>query len=168
MPSKTQSVVLGAAVYAVASLITAFIALNGGTAGQYLSSVLCCLVALVGPFVAVWHYTNTNDLTIPAGTGAGLGALTVVLGGVISYAIQKVLQAVGAFPSDAEILESTRQQMLDQGMDPAQVDQAMGMTEMFTGVVGFGINLVIAAIIGAIAGAIAASVFKKGDLAGEV
>lgn len=168
MPSKSQSILMGAAVYVVASLITGFVALNGGTAGQYLSSVLCCLVAMAGPAVAIWHYTTTNNLTISAGTGAGMGALTVVLGGVVSYAITKVLQVVGAYPSDDEIVERARQQMLDQGMDPAQVDGAMGMVEMTSGVVGVLINLVVAAIIGAIAGAIAASVFKRGAAVDDV
>lgn len=168
MPNKSQSILMGVAVYVVASLITVFVALNGGTAGQYLSSVLCCLVAIIGPAVAVWHFTTTNRITIPAGTGAGVGAITVVLGGVVSYAIQKVLQLVGAFPSDAEILDRTRSQMLAQGMEPAQVEQAMEMSEMFTGVLGVAINLVVAAIIGAAAGAVAASVFKKGSAVDEV
>lgn len=164
MPNKTPSILLGAAIYAVASLIVSFIAINGGTAGQYITSVLCCLVAILVPAVAVWHYTNTYQITIPAGTGAGIGALAIVIGGVISYAIQKLLQVVGAFPSDAEIMERTRSQMLDQGMDPAQVDQAMQMGEMFQGIAGFALNLVIAAVIGAIAGAVAASIFKKGGV----
>ena len=164
MPSKSQSILMGAAVYVVASLITGFIALNGGTTGQYLSSVLCCLVALAGPAIAVWHYTSTYDLTVPAGTGAGMGALTVVLGGLVSFVIQKGLQLVGAFPSDAEIIERTRDQMVARGMEPEQIDQAMGMVEMTSGVAGVAINLVVAAIIGAIAGAVAASVFKRGAI----
>lgn len=168
MPDKTPSILLGAAVYVVVSLALSFIALNGGTSGQYLTSALCCLFAVVVPAVAVWHYTHTYHVTIPAGTGAGIGALAIVLGGVVSYVIQKGLQVVGAFPSDAEILERTREQLSLQGLEPEQIEQAMGMSEMFQGVVGFAINLVIAAVIGAIAGAVAASIFKKGGAAAEV
>ena len=164
MPDKNPSILLGASVYAVLSLITAFIAMNSGTGGQYASSALCCLIAISVPAITVWHYTSTNQLTIPAGTGAGLGALAIVIGGLVSYAIQKVLQLIGAFPSDDEILDRTRDQLLDQGMDPAQVDQTMEMSQMFTGFVGVLISLAIAAVIGAIAGAVAASIFKKGPV----
>lgn len=162
MPSKTQSILLGAGVYAVAGLITAFIAVNGGTAGGYLAGVLCCLTALIGPFIAVWHYTSTNRLTIPAGTGAGIGAAAVVIGGVISYGITLVLQAISVYPSDAELMDRQREQLLAQGLEPEAIESAMQMGEMFSGIAGAAINLVIAAVIGAIAGAIAASVFKKG------
>ena len=164
MPNKTPSIALGAAVYVVASLIIAMITFNGGTTGQYVSSALCCLVAIAVPSLAVWHYTNTHSVTIPAGTGAGLGALAIVIGGAVAIAIQKLLQLVGVFPTDAEVMAQTRSQMIAQGMDPAQVDQAMQMGQMFQGIGGILINLAISAVIGAIAGAVAASVFKKGTV----
>ncbi|WP_420457306.1 hypothetical protein [Rubrivirga sp.] len=164
MPSKTPSIVLGAAVYAVAGLIIGFIAINTGQTGQYLVGVLCCLAALAGPAVAVWHYTSTNGLTIPAGTGAGLGAAAVALGGLVSYGITRLLQAVGAYPSNAELLERQRDQLIAQGMEPEAIEQAMQMGEMFQGIGGAIVNLVIAALIGAIGGAVAASIFKKGPV----
>ena len=168
MPSKNQSILLGAAVYTVAGLITAFLSVNGGQSAQYVVSALCCLAALAGPFTAVWHYTSTNNLTVPAGTGAGIGAAAVVLGGIVSYAVTKLLQVAGIYPSDAEMIEQQRDQMISQGMEPEAVDQAMGFAEMFQGIGGFAINLVIAAVIGAIGGAIAASIFKKGTADYEV
>ena len=163
MPSKTQSILLGAAVAAVLSLVQVFVATQGGTTGQYLSSVFCCLVAVAGAGTAVWHYATTNRLTLPAGTGAGLGAAAAALGGLIAFAIGRVLQAIGVFPSDAETLEQARQQLADQGMDPAMIDSSMQMAESMSGVVGGVINLVILAVLGAIVGAIAASVFKRGE-----
>ena len=168
MPSKTQSILLGAAVYTVASLITGFIAIQGGGASSYLTSALCCVSALIGPFVAVWHYTSTNNLTVPAGTGAGLGAAAIVAGGVVSYLITLLLQAVGVYPSQEDMVEMQRDQMAAQGMEPEQIEQAMGMVEMFSGPLGILVNLVVAAVIGAVAGAIAASVLKRGTVDGEV
>ncbi len=164
MPSKTPSIALGAAVYAVAGLIMGFIAINTGQAGQYLVSVLCCLAALAGPAVAVWHYTSTNHLTIPAGQGAGLGAAAVAIGGLVSYGITRLLQAVGAYPSAAEMLERQRDQLVAQGMDPEAIAQAMQMGELFQGVGGALVQIVVVALIGAIGGAVAASIFKKGPL----
>jgi hypothetical protein len=168
MPSKSQSILLGAAVYTVAALITGFVAINGGTVGGYLASALCCVSALLGPFVAVWHYTSTNRLTIPAGTGAGMGAAAIALGGIVSYLITLLLQAVNVYPSNAEMMERQREQLVAQGLEPEQIEQAMQMGEMFQGVAGAAINLVIAALIGAVAGAIAASVFKKGVAADDL
>ena len=163
MPSKSQSILIGAAVAAVLSLVNVFLAVNGGQAGQYLSSLVCCLVAVAGAGGAVWHYTSTHRLTIPAGTGAGLGALAVVAGYAVAYVLGEILQAVGVFPSDAEVMERSRQQALDQGMDPAMVDQSMQFAEMFQGPVGAIISAVILGVLGAVVGAIAAAVFKKGE-----
>ena len=163
MPSKTQSIVLGAAVAAVLSLVQVFLASQGGTTGQYLSSVFCCLVAVAGAGTAVWHYATTNRLTLPAGTGAGLGAGAAALGGVIAYVIGELLQLIGLLPSDAEAIEQARRQMADQGMDPAMIDSSMQMAESMTGIVGGLVNVAILAVLGAVVGAIAASVFKKGE-----
>ena len=163
MPSKSQSVLLGAAVAAVLTLVNLFVATGGGQAGQYLSSLVCCLTAVAGAGVAVWHYTKTYSLTIPAGTGAGLGALAVAGGYLVAYVVGEVLQAVGALPSDAEVMERSRQQALDQGMDPAMVDQSMQFAEMLQGPLGAVVSVVLLAVLGAVVGAIAAAVFKKGE-----
>jgi hypothetical protein len=163
MPSKTQSILLGAAVAAVLTIANLFLATGGGQTGQYLAGLVCCLSAVAGAGVAVWHYTSTHNLTISAGTGAGLGALACAGGYLIAYVVGEGLQAVGVLPSDAEVVERARQQLLDQGMDPAQVEQAMQFSELTTGVLGAVINVVVLAILGAVIGAIAAAVFKKGE-----
>lgn len=168
MPNKSQSVLLGALITAVLGLIMAVISFSGGTAGQYLTSLVCCLTAVIGASVAVWHYTNTYDLTISAGTGAGLGALALAAGGALSYVVSEALQAVGLFPSDAAILEQQRQQLLAQGMDPAQVDQGLQFAQTFQGPIGAVANVVVMAILGAVVGAIAASIFKRGEADDEV
>lgn len=164
MPSKNASILLGAAVYTVASLIVGFIAVNGGQSGQYLSGALCCLFALLGPAITVWHYTSTNGVTIPPGTGAGLGAITIAAGYAVNYGITKLLQVANVYPSDAEMLERQRGQLVAQGLEPEAIDQAMQMGEMSSGIVGGLVTLVVLSVIGAIAGAIAASVFKKGPV----
>lgn len=168
MPSKSPSILLGAAVAAVLGLLQLFLASSGGTSGQYLSGLVCCLVAIAGAGGAVWHYTTTHKLTIPAGTGAGLGAAAVAAGYALTYVIGEILQAVGVTPSDEELLEMSRSQLIDQGMDPSQVDQALEMGQMMSGPLGAVVGLVVLAILGAIIGAVAASVFKKGTVDGAV
>lgn len=164
MPNKIPSIGLGAAAYAVAALITGFVTIQGGASAQYVTMVLCCVSALLGPAVAVWHYTTTHDLTVPAGTGAGLGAAAVVLGGLLSYGITAILQMIGTYPTNDELMERQRDQLLAQGLEPEQIDTALQMAELFSGPLGIVLNIIVAAVIGAIGGAIAASVFKRGAI----
>ena len=164
MPSKSQSILLGAGVTFALILVQLFLSVQGGQAGQYLSTVACCLAAVGGAGAAVWHYTSTYRLTLPAGPGAGLGAAATSLGYIAAYIVGEVMQAVGAFPSDEEIMERTREQLIAQGMAPESIDAAMQTGEMFTGVLGAVVSLVVLAVLGAIVGAIAASIFKKGEV----
>lgn len=162
--SKMQSALLGALVYVVLGTIAQFIVVNSGMIGSPVGGLLLCLVAIIAPVVAVWHYTSTNSLTIPAGEGAGLGALASVAGAVISGVISLLLQAVGLFPSTEEMLEMQREQMVSQGMSAEQVEQAMEMASNFSNpLIGFVIGIVVGAVLGAIAGAISALIFKKGE-----
>lgn len=159
-----QSALLGALVYVVLGLIAQFIVYNSGLMGSPAGGVFMCLVAIVAPIVAVWHYTNTNSQTIPAGEGAGLGALASATGAVIAGVLGLLLQQVGLFPTVEQMMEIQREQMLSQGMSPEQIDQATQMMGAFSNpLVGILIGLVIGAVVGAIAGAIAALVFKKGE-----
>ena len=116
MPSKSQSILLGSFVAVALSLVQLFLVTSGGggMGAQMLQTAVCCLIGIGGAGVAVWHYTSENNLTLPAGTGAGIGAAATSLGYVISYVIGMVLQAIGIVPSDAEILETARENALRQ------------------------------------------------------
>ncbi|MEM6327078.1 MAG: DUF4199 family protein [Bacteroidota bacterium] len=160
MPSKTQSIGIGVAVSVILSLVLGFVAYNAGTAGQTIAGCAGCLVALAAPMVAVWHYTSTFSLTIPAGQGAGLGAAVGALGAVVGGLLQRLLISIGVFPDPVEAAREIYEQ---QGMSPEQIEQAMTMVEAFSNpVMGLVIGLVIGAVVGAIGGAIGAAIFKKG------
>lgn len=164
MPNKTQSILLGAAVSVVLGTVLAFIAYSGGTAGMMLGGCGGCLVAFVGPVVAVWHYTSTNRLTIPAGAGAGLGAITGVAGAALSWLVTFVLRAVGVFPTAEEWQRQTQEMF---GAEGAAMPAAGG--SFFSSPVGeLVVGLLVGAIVGAIGGAIAAAIFKKGTATDEV
>ena len=165
MPSKTQSILIAAVVGAVLSLLTNFFASSPGGL-QYVGSALGCITIIAVPMVAVWHYTNTHRLTLSAGSGAGLGALAAVAAGLLGAVISFGLQAAGILPSQEELIERQREQMISQGMSAEQVEQALGFATMFTGPLGIALSLVVGAVIGAIVGAIAASIFKKGEVEG--
>ena len=167
MPSKTPSIVLGAAAYAVLSIGFAFLALRGGTAVQAAAGCFGCFVILAGPMLAVWHYTSTHRLTLLPGQGAGLGAITGALGALASGLASQALVALDVLPDVAETLAVQRDQMRSQGMDPAQIDSAMGFAETLSGlsanpVVGILSGIVLGAALGALFGALASVTFKKG------
>ena len=167
-PDKKPSILIGALVYAVISLGSAFLVSKGGMSMQYAAGCLGCLVILAGPAIAVWHYTSTYKVTMLAGPGAAMGAITGAIGALIGGLAQQALIALNVLPDVAEALAMQRNRMIAQGMDPAQVDQAMKMGESFSGlssnpVLGIAVGIVFGAALGALFGALATLVFKKGD-----
>ncbi len=162
MPSKTQSIVVGAVVYIVLGVLIQFLFQGGGA----VAGILGCLVSLSAGLVAVWHYTSTHSLTIAAGQGAGMGTLAGLLGAIVGVVIGYMLISAGLLP---EPLEAARIQMENQGLSDAEIDQAMSIAEKFSNPAITGIiATVVGAIIGAISGAIGAVVFKKGGDAEEL
>ncbi len=153
MPDSKQSILLGALV-------------TGLLSTSYLSyiNILCCLGVIAGALVAVWHYTDTNELTIPTGKGAGLGTMTALGGTLIALVVNLVLIQVG-IRHDLAILELMVNSFGD-SMPPEQIEEMERQLEapfevgpyLLSGVFG----LAISAAFGAIGGSIGAKLFKKG------
>ena len=153
MPDTKQSILLGAIVSGILST-------------SYLSfiNLLCCLGVIAGALVAVWHYTDTNEITIPTGKGAGIGALAAIGGGVISMVLNLALIKAG-IRHDIAFTEFMLNRFGD-SMPPEQLDAMEAQIEapfqfgayMLNSLLGFGIS----AVFGAIGGSIGAKAFKKG------
>ena len=154
MPNKQQSVLIGAAVTTVLS-----------TSYLGLINCLCCAGIIAGAMVAVWHYTDTNNLTITAGNGAMIGVMTAVIGTLISLVLDYIFIKMGV-RADLAITNFIVNSFGDQ-MPPDQLDAMLEAAEAeITIARHFGggmIGVLISAIFGAIGGAIGASVFKKGE-----
>ena len=156
MPSKTPSILIGAAVYVALSLLVAFLQLTGILAGA-----LGCLIIFSAGLVAVWHYTSTHHLTIAAGQGAGMGALAGLAGALVGGVIGLALISVGILPDQIEL---ARRQLEAQGLSGADMEQALAMAETFSNpVIGLAISAVVGALFGAASGALGAVLFKNGD-----
>lgn len=156
MPSKTQSIIIGALVYIVLGVL-----INMMFVGTTLGGILACLVSISAGLVAVWHYTSTHSVTLQAGQGAGMGAIAGVAGAVLGGLIGLLLISTGLMPDP---MEAARLQMEGQGLSDEQIDQAMAMAENFSNpIISLVIGGVIGAIVGAISGAISALIFKKGE-----
>ena len=159
MASKLPSILIGALVYAVVASIGGILSATGGGA-QYLGGALACIAIILGSAGAVWHYTSTHRLTIPAGQGAALGAGAGVVGAIVGWILNQILVAAGIVPDP---IEAARRQLEGQGMTQEQMEMAMQWTERFTGPLGIVAGVIFAVVLGAIFGAIAALIFKKGE-----
>lgn len=155
MPSKTQSILIGALTVGILS--TSYIGLI---------NFACCLGVILGALVAVWHYTSTNSLTLTAGSGAGLGALAGV-GGALIAAVLNYLLALAGLDATAVMNDWIIGQFGDQ-MQPEQIadmreQQANAKTigGIFQGLL---FSVPLFALFGAIGGAIGSRIFKKGPV----
>ena len=156
MSGKWTSILIGALAYVLlGTMLSAF----GAGAGGF-GALLSCLVILGSAAIAVWHYTSTNGVTIAGGEGAGMGALTGLIGAVIAGILGYFLISIGAIPDPMDV---AIEQMREQGLTEEQIEQGMGMAEMFNSpVIGIAVGAVFGLIGGAIGGAIGAALFKKG------
>lgn len=158
MPSKLQSILLGAVVYAVVSVVLAVIgqAAGLGNVGGAVLLLFSCLIGLALGAMPVWHYTSTHQLTVPAGTGAGMGAGALAIGVIIAAILQFALVAAGVMTDPQELMMD---QWEAQGMTQEQIEMAQTFSNPL---ISTAIGLVIGAVIGAVGGAIGASIFKRG------
>ena len=162
MSDKTQSILIGGVATAVLAVILSL------PQNQCLSCLVC--LSYVGSgLIAVWHYTNTNTLTIKGGEGAGLGAMAGVVCGVVAGVLGLIFRAIGLLPGVDDIIEQMDEAgQLDQ-LDPETADMIYSFIEISAGIGGIVIGVIFAVILGVIGGAIGAAVFKKGTATpGEV
>lgn len=157
MSGKSQSILLAALVYAVLSVLLSFVFRPGaGGAAGMLGTVLGCVVLLGVGALAVWHYTTTNNVTVPGGAGAGMGAAAGAIGAIAAGIISLVLVSIGVMPDPMELMIAEFER---QGMTDDQIDM---MTAFSNPLITFGTGAIIGAIAGAIGGAIGAAMFKRG------
>lgn len=159
MPSKQQSIILGGVVAGLLS-----------TSYLGLINLLCCAGVIIGALVAVWHYTDTHGLTIPAGQGAVIGLLAGLVGTVISLILNYILIEMG-IRSDQAITQFILN-TFGSNMPPEQYDAMVEQMNADLTLSAYLANGLFAAVVslvfGAIGGAIGASVFKKGEESPEV
>jgi len=125
---------------------------------------VCCLGVIAGALVAVWHYTDTNEITIASGKGATLGVSAALGGLVIATVLNLILVSVGINHETAmqewminNMGDSLPPEQLEQMERDMEAGQSIGQRMM-----GLGIGAVVYTIFGAIGGAIGAKMFKKG------
>ena len=158
MSDKTQSILIGGVAAAVLATILSL------PQNQCLGC-LVCLCYVGSGLLAVWHYTNTQSLTIKGGEGAGIGALASVVCGVVGGILGFLFRAIGLLPGVDEIIEQIEESGQFDQLDPDTADMIYSWIEISAGIGGLVIGVVFAVILGVIGGAIGAAVFKKGTAA---
>jgi hypothetical protein len=163
MPSRTQSILIAGVAVGIIGIVIAFLAEGAATSpvGGVVVCFFSCLLSISVGLLATWHYTTTNALTIPGGTGAAMGALAGLVSGAIAS-----LKAIFDFVTgrSAAMREEMIRSMEQQGVSPEQMGPWMDMGATPTSVaVIILMSLVISAILGAVGGAIGAALFKRGD-----
>lgn len=151
-------------------------ALIGGLAGGLIAALLNlpqnfiswfgCLAYAGCGLIAVWHYTNTHQLTITGGEGIGLGALAGVAGGLTGGLLASLFYQLGlmdpVLPQILEEMENTG--TLDQ-MDPSTADSVISWLELASKwqvLIDVTCSVLFAVVFGLIGGAIGARIWKKG------
>lgn len=153
MPDTKQSIILGALVTGVLST-------------SYLGYInfLCCLGVLVGSLATVWHYTDTNELTIPTGKGAGMGAVSALGGLIFATIVNLILVSVGINHETA--MQEWMINNFAENMPPEQLEEMEAQMEagktLLQHVLGVLIGGAVFSVFGAIGGAMGAKIFKKG------
>lgn len=156
MSDKIQSVLIGGIAAGVLAVLLSL------PQNQCLGC-LVCLCYVGSGLLAVWHYTNTNSLTIKGGEGAGIGAMAGVVCGVVGGVLGLIFRAIGLLPGVEEIIEQIQQGGQFDQLDPDTADMIYRWIEISAGVGGIVIGIVFAVILGVVGGAIGASIFKKGS-----
>lgn len=153
MPDTKQSIILGALVTGVLS-----------TSYLGLINFLCCMGVLVGALVAVWHYTETNELTIPTGKGASMGAMAALGGLLMATVLNLILISVGI--NHELVLQEYMLNNFYDSLPPEQIEAIEAEMEAGKTLVQHFLGLLIGgatfSVFGAIGGSIGAKVFKKG------
>lgn len=166
MPSKTQSILIGALLIAVVGTLLTLISTMGGmSSNQMAGSIIgciTCILYIVGGLTAVWHYTSTNSLTMESGPGALLGMTTGAVGAIIAVLLGLLLQTLGITPTAEEVFAAMENSGAFDDMPAEQLETTKNMMLMFSGWLGWVVALIMGVIAGAIGGAIGAAMFKKG------
>ena len=156
MPSKRESILLAAvATGVVISLLELIPALAG---------CLMCAAYIGSGVLAVWHYTNTYDLTVSMKTGIGMGMAAAVGGATLSALINYLLALVGVKPTMREQVAASIEALENSGLNPEQLDQMRAWASSPAFIISVLVmGLVLVSLLGLIGGVIGASVYKRGE-----
>jgi hypothetical protein len=156
--------IFGIVVFAL-SLIYMYATINAEPTGSYFSGTqligtLACLVGAFGGMLATWHYANEYNASITLGRGALIGLLTGIAITIASIILtqlwllidpdltQQMIDATIANYEAMDIPDEQKQQMIDIAAESMRSQNSI-FTQLWTGILMFGILNLITGMIGA-------------------
>jgi hypothetical protein len=158
-PSMTYGLLLGGALIAL-SLVTHFAQLGFDSA---ISRALPWLGAAAVLYYAISDFKTTfNGGFLSFGTGLKLSLLTGVWAGILSSLYTYVFFQYIAPNVTQEILLKAAQDMADQGMGDAEIEQAIEISEVFMTPATFAfMNLFVVPLMALVLGLLLSAILKK-------
>jgi hypothetical protein len=147
---------LGLVIY---YLIFQLAGLATNTTASMFGMVISAIILIVGIVFAIKDFKSQNDGFMTYGQGLGLGALASAVAGLINGVFSYIYMSFIDNSVMKQAMDMQRQKMEEQGLDDAQIDQAMAMAEQFSGpgmilvssiffmaFIGFILSLIISAV----------------------
>lgn len=133
------------------------------------SYLFLCIHYIIGGFAAAGGFAKRHSITISAGTGAKLGAVSSFLGMLVAFTVFAIVFYNGFSEAD---FETAREEILQKFYEDGQPEAAefaenLSLEQVRPLVVGvmLAAGSALSLILGALGGVIGASVFKKGPRA---
>lgn len=147
---------------AVAVIVySTLINLTGMTQNRALTS-LAFVILIVGIVLAMKEYRAQNNTFMSYGQGLGIGSLVSAIVGLIGSMFSMFYMEFIDNTIIQQSMDKAREDMEARGMDDAQIDQAMSMTEKFmTPGVMFAMGVLSYVLIGFILSLIIAAIMRK-------
>ena len=117
------------AVLIVFSLV---IHLIGETSNQLLSGIFTIISLIVGIVLTHRAFKEENGGFMTYGQGLGMGSVVGLISGVLLGIFSFIYISFVDDSSIQQAIDTARDQYEEMGMSDAQIDQSMGMVEMFT------------------------------------
>ncbi|WP_149240547.1 DUF4199 domain-containing protein [Dyadobacter sp. 32] len=143
----------------VIMVFTTIINVTGQSQNKWLTS-LSFVFMIVGIVVAMKSFKEENKGFMTYGEGLGLGSLVSAIMGLLGSTFSVLYNKFIDPTIITQAMDTARSEMESKGMDDAQIDQAMAMSEKFMSpgvlfafgvigslMVGFVLSLIIAAIL---------------------
>lgn len=143
----------------ISFLVIQLAGLGTNTTANMLSFVILIMVLIAGIVYAMKDFKSQNNGFMSYGQGLSLGSLSSTVAGLINGIFSYIYMSFIDNSVIKQQMEAQREKLEEQGMDDAQIDQAIAMAEKFAGpgmamvgsiftmlIVGFILSLIISAV----------------------
>lgn len=149
-------------IFGVVSIIYSTMLFVTGQVSSSWASWLIFAISITGMVLAMKAFRDENGGFMSYGQGLGIGTTLAVVSSFISTTYSLIYTQFIDTTINQQILDKTRTDMENRGMEDAQIDQAMAFSEkIMSPGLSFGVSIVAAAIFGFIISLVVSAIMKK-------